>query len=70
MQIDWVSRFCKNIGKFYNEINKREGGVFCGGWNFRLFSKIGKHDFTFMRDALHEGLIVTVPNLFMPESGP
>ena len=28
-------RFCKNIGKFCNEINKRGGGIFfCRGWNF------------------------------------
>ena len=30
-----VIRFCKNIGKFCNEINKHGGGIFfCGGWNF------------------------------------
>ena len=30
-----VIRFCKNIGKLCNEINKRGGGIlFCEGWNF------------------------------------
>ena len=29
-----VIRFCKNIGKFCNEINKNGGGIFFGGWNF------------------------------------
>ena len=30
-----VISFCKNIGEFCNEINKRGGEIFfCGGWNF------------------------------------
>ena len=30
-----VISFCKNIGKFCNDINRHGGGIyFCGGWNF------------------------------------
>ena len=34
-------RFCKSIGKFCNELNKHGGGD---------FFKIGKRDFTFIRE--------------------
>ena len=43
-----VIRFCKNIGKFCNEINKRGGGIFFL-WRVEIF-KIGKRDFTFIRE--------------------
>ena len=42
-----VIRFCKNIRKFCNEINKRGGG-FCL-WRVEVF-KICKRDFTFIRE--------------------
>ena len=41
-----VIRFCKNIGKFCNEINKNGGGIFF--WRME-FSKMGKRDFAFIR---------------------
>ena len=42
-----VSRFCKNIRKFCNEINKRGGVILL--WRVE-FLKIGKRDFTFIRE--------------------
>ena len=39
-----VIRFCKNIGKFFIEINKHGGGIFIsGGWNFSKSVSVTSH---------------------------
>jgi hypothetical protein len=57
MAVKTVIRFCKNIRKFCNEINK------CAGWIFFLcrveFSKIGKRDITFIREMRVKGQIIS-----------
>ena len=50
-----VIRFCKNIGKFFIEINKHGGGFFF--WRVEFF-KIGKRDFTFNREMRVQSMTV------------
>ena len=50
-----IIRFCKNIESFaMKSINVQGVFLFCAGWIFVLcrveFSKIGKHDVTFIRE--------------------
>ena len=64
MAVKTVIRFCKNIRKFCNEINK------CAGWIFFLcrveFSKIGKLDITFIREMRVKGQIISKSFFFWP----